>query len=484
MMRSSFRRSSRGCKAHDAGKAKVTNSSNHDRIQKWRQSQGQAMAAGAPDDRAAASAPVSMPAPAPTAASASAPLSASAIPSRREEELAEQAALQAELDQGRLPSEQDIQNSMAESKRLRWWKQMRIRRRAATVISIPLAAAIFYGLLIAPTGKAVDSSFVIMKAGESRDSSQLAGIVGIGGGEGLSDAYRIREYLKSREAMMVMEKRYGFLTHFRTGTLDPFSRPFHMPVLGIDDHDFYKRKIHVGIDVREGIVRIEVEALTAKDATRFANGLLLLAKERTKNISDMLHRDQTASLEGDVRRAEGEMRAASNELAAAQRRSQEIDPQLAASTTYQLISSLQTTLVNRQAQRDSIMANQMTESPLLSRLDGEIASLKRQIAQHHAKLAGGGDRTVAAASSNLGPANTKLRLSQIGLEASLRTLEQANLNNIGQRRYLVVISNPVLPYDTLPKRLGELFGFGLILTLLGWGLARILPSALMGGRSS
>lgn len=436
---------------------KVTNSSNEDRIRKWREMRTGQAASGV---------------------EASSP----AIPTRREEELAEEAAVQAEMVQRRLPTENEIEESMTEARQKQWWAKLKLRQRATMLLGIPLIIALIYGVLLAPSGRAVEGSFVIMRAGQGQDSSRLAGIVGIGGGEGLADAYRIREYLRSREAMLIMETEYGFLSHFREGTYDPFNRPITLRTVGLDEHDFYKRKVRIGIDVREGIVRVEVEALSDADAARFADGLLKLARERTAEISDMLHKDQTISLEEDVRRAESQMREASNELAAVQRRAQEVDPQLAASTTYQLISNLQATLVNRQAQRDSIVSNGMTESPLLPRLTAEIASLNRQIQEHHARLAGGGDRTVAAAASNLGPANTKLRLSQIGLEASLRTLEQANLNNIGQRRYLVVISKPVLPYDVLPKRLAEMFGFALIVTLMAWGISRTLRATLLKGR--
>jgi capsular polysaccharide transport system permease protein len=340
-----------------------------------------------------------------------------------------------------------------------------------------MLCVLLYGLLLAPSGKAVDSSFVILRAGETHDASQVAGLIGAGGGEGLADAYRIREYLTSREAMMAMEQRHGFLSHFRNGTWDPFSRPINLPLLGIDSHGFYERKIDIGIDVREGIVRLKVEALTPEDSRRFAIGLLGLARERTKAISDTLNADQIASLEQDVRRAEGDMRKASEQLASAQRRQRVLDPQVAATTTYQLVANLEATLVGRQAQRDSILANGMTESPLLARIDGEIASLRKQIESVRGRLAGGsGSDSLAEAATDLGPANTRLRLSQLGLEASLRTLEQANLNTIGQRRYLVVISNPVLPYETWQSKILELLGITLIGSLLAWGAAGILRS--------
>lgn len=489
-------------------------SANEERIRKWRERQAKAGGMQSDDGPVAAdkaggkaavqsaaqagveetvnksgSAPLpdpmlAQPSQAPAASSASPALGRGGpIPTRREEELAAEKALRAEMADSRLPSEDEVQDIITNNRRRLWLQKLKIRRKAGILIGIPLLAALVYGTIITPSSKAVSSSFVIMKAGESRNGGQLAGIMGLGGGEGLGDAYRIREYLKSREAMQIMEAKYGFLSHFSNGTFDPFSRPLTMPIFGQDAHDFYQRKINIGIDVREGIVRLEVEALNDEDAARFANGLLELARLRTKEISDMLNRDQTASLQDDVQRAEAQMREASNELARAQRQNREVDPQLAATSAYQMISTLQTNLLARQAQRDALLSNNLTESPLLSRLNSEISSLNKQIQQQQEKLAGGGDRTVISAASDLGNATTKLRLSQIGLEASLRTLEQANLNNIGQRRYLVVLSKPVLAYDIWPRKLMEILGFGLIISFLIWGLSRIAKATLMSGKS-
>jgi capsular polysaccharide transport system permease protein len=426
---------------------------NEERIRQWRNRQG-AAAPCAPD------------------------VASPAIPSRREEELDAAEALRIENAERRIPSEADIDDAIATTRRQHWSASIAQRRHALRIVGIPLLCVLLYGLILAPSSKAVDSSFVVLHAGEARDPSQIAGLIGAGGAEGLADAYRIREYLLSREAMAAMEQRHGFLTHFRKGTRDPFSRPTDLSSVGIDSYGFYRRKIDIAIDVREGIVRLNVGALTPEDSRRFAIGLLALARERIKAISDMLNADQIASFDQDVRRAESDMRKASDELANAQRRQHVLDPQAAATTTYQLIASLEVTLVGRQAQRDSILANGMTESPLLARIDAEIASIRRQTEAVRSRLAGGaGSGSLAEASTDLGPANTRLRLSQLGLEASLRTLEQANLNTISQRRYLVVISNPILPYETWQSRILELLGLTLIGSLLVWGAASILRSS-------
>jgi capsular polysaccharide transport system permease protein len=214
----------------------MSQSSNEDRIRQWRSRQGNASSTPPEGDA-----------------------DAGGVPSRRQEELDAAEALRIEMADSRIPGDAEVSGAVAEAQLRKWWARINLRRRGLRIIGIPLLCVLFYGLLIAPAGKAVDSSFVILRAGESRDASQVAGLIGAGSGEGLADAYRIREYLRSREAMLAMEQRHGFLAHFREGTWDPFSRPINLPALGLDPHRFYKRRIDIGIDVREGIVRLRVE---------------------------------------------------------------------------------------------------------------------------------------------------------------------------------------------------------------------------------
>lgn len=434
---------------------------NEDRIRKWRQTKAADLATKVRESGADTPAQADL-----------------RIPTRREEQLADEEQRRADIADSRLPTDEQIEREVSAESFRRWLQAKKWCRHLVLFVGLPLLLVALYGLLFTPSTYSARASFVIMTAGAKGDGMPSVGMFGgAGASEGLTDAYRIREYLLSREAMQAMEKRYGFLTHFSKGTYDPLQRPLNLPALGLDPHSFYQRKVAISVDIREGIARVSVDALAPADAQRFAAGLLALARERTQKISDQLNEDQFRALQNDVLKAEGELNAASARVAAVQRQTAELDPQLSAATINQLISDLEVRLAEAQAERNSITASGLTESPLLPRLNARIAALDKQIAAQREKLVGGNARTVQKSAAALETATTKRQLAQTSLESIMRTFEQAKLSSIESRRYLVVVSAPVLPEEVRASRLLNLLLITGLAALLLWGLISTLRSS-------
>ena len=442
---------------------------NEERIRKWRQSRAGDLSAQTGE---------SGPATDPAAIDPGKAAAELRIPTRREEQLAEEEQRRADIADSRLPTEDQIEREVAVESGRRWLQSKALRRKLTLFVGLPLLLVALYGLLFSPSTYTARASFVIMTAGAEGEGMPSVGLFGAGGASGgLSDAYRIREYLLSREAMRAMQQRYGFLTHFREGTYDPIQRPLDFPFVGVDPHDFYQRKVSIAVDIREGIARVSVDALTPAEAQRFAAGLLDLARERTQQISDQLNADQFRALQKDVLEAEGQLNAASAQVAGVQRQTAELDPQMSAATINQLISDLEVRLAEAQAERNSITASGLSESPLLPRLNARISALERQIAAQRGKLVGGTEKTVQKAAAALETATTKRQLAQTSLESTLRTFEQAKLRSIESRRYLVVVAAPVLPEQVQASRLFNLLLITALAALLLWGLVSTLRSS-------
>ena len=401
------------------------------------------------------------------------------IPSRRDEELEFDRRLREDIVESKLPTEEEIAAEVEADRERRRERAATLRRRVLLLIGLPLLLVALYKVVFSPPLYAARTSFAIMTAAPQGAAMPAAGLfAGAGGGPGLTDAYRIREYLLSREAMREMERRHGFLAHFSRATIDPFQRPVDLPLLGIDAHDFYQKRLAISVDLREGIVRLKVDAVTPEMAERFANGLLALARERTQNISEQLNADQFQALQRDVAMAQEEMRKASTVAAGIQRRRAELDPQQSAAGIYQLIGNLEVLLAEAEAERTGLTANGLSESPLLPRLNARIAELKRQIAEQRGRLVGdAGGRTVQNAAAELELATAQRRLAETSLESTMRTFEQAKLRSIEERRYLVVISAPVLPEPVKAQRIFNNLLLALAALLLLIGIISILRNA-------
>ncbi|MCJ7420788.1 hypothetical protein [Sphingomicrobium astaxanthinifaciens] len=386
------------------------------------------------------------------------------------EEKAREEARKQEAAEALLPSAAELEAEQAEAE-LRRAEQRRVRRRRMIAfVALPtLLLALYYAVIARPLYEA-EATFTISTVAGSKAAGGVGLLAGVTGGSELNDDYRVREYLLSREAMLAMQREHGFLDHFAGSGVDFFGAPREIPLLGIDAHDFYLRRIDLTVDMQESLLHLKVRALTPEKSAEFAAELLELGAAKVASMSDRLNRDQIEALERDFAEAEGNVREANARVAAIQRRRADVDPAASAANAYSIIANFEVQLAEVESERQSLLANGLTESPLLPRLDARARALRQQIARQRERLVGGRDGSVQRTLVDFEAATAQKQLAESNLESILRTLEAARLRALEQRRYLLVIARPVAPSIAELHRVPRFVLTAALLALLAYGL--------------
>tara|TARA_R110000824_G_scaffold4308_1_gene20658 strand:+ start:4403 stop:5920 length:1518 start_codon:yes stop_codon:yes gene_type:complete len=346
-----------------------------------------------------------------------------------------------EINRGQpTPDSIDAAHRLAKSRRSELVN--RRRWRFTKWLGIPLILFALYSLLFASTMYEARAVFTVTKASDEGGSGSAA--LGLAApGSSMSAEYEMREYLRSRPVMRVMEEKHGFLSHLEKSD-DIFTGPGGLLDLA-DPVDFYRRRVDVRINAQEGLATLTVQAGSREAASEYAAQLLALGKARLSSVADQLNRDQVGALEQEVESARQAVSLASTELGQVQQARGEVDPALTTTLIYQLIGDLELQLSALSAQRSSLHANGLSESPILPRLDSQIATLEQQISEQRARLVGTGGKTVQRSILLLEQSQTRKQLADVNLAATLQTLEQARLEALRQREYLVVVVPPNAP---------------------------------------
>lgn len=327
--------------------------------------------------------------------------------------------------------------AIMERRNARW---RTIVRRTMLFGAIPLLFVLLYvGLIATPLhqGQAV---FTVQTASTSAPSP-TAGLIGLGGGGSstISDAFRAREYILSRPMMLQMEERFGLMSHFATSAMDPLTRFEGPSGLNDDAFDYYKRRVRVAVNVQEGILTLYVQARTPEDAIRFGNGILEAAETHISNYSDKISEDQVSSLSRDVQNAERQLAEASRSLATVQARRGELSPEATATAIYELISQLQLQLAEAQRERNALLEQGLTESPLLPRLTTRVRELQAQIAEQRRRLVNPGGNSLQRTVNEFERASTRKEIAEARWQSTMDVLQQAYLKILEQRRYFVLV---------------------------------------------
>jgi len=332
---------------------------------------------------------------------------------------------------------QSMRHQLFERKRVGVWRRFWF----LAVLLLVSLVVMGYRQWVATPFYTATASFTVQV---NREEAQPAiGILKLGGGPIMTDAFKTQEYMLSSNMMILMEAEHGILSHFADVQVDPVSR-FRSPwFLHRDPLTYYQSRVKVVVDTQEGLMRLNVQARTPEMARKFAERLLHYAELHVNQLNKRAQADQLGVLEEDVRAAEKEVFAARKELSKVQQRQGLIEPKSSAAGVYQLLSSLEAQLAEATRERAGLLRNGLDMSPLWPRLDNQIASLQRQIAEQNSRLVSApGRQSIQQGLSELEDAVSRKEIAQTRWETALRTLQDARILNLHERRYLLVVSVP------------------------------------------
>ncbi|WGM32270.1 chain-length determining protein [Brevundimonas sp. NIBR11] len=352
-----------------------------------------------------------------------------------------------------------------------WWQRLPVG--FLLVVALPTMLAALYYLVIATPRYVSEARFIVRASTQGSQPSVLgAALQGVGLSTAQSDAFAVHEYIKSRDALRELGRRFDIPAILNPRGADAFSR-YPRPWDSTGEEGLYKgfnRFVVVGYDSTTGISTLRVEAFRAEDARQLNLALLAGGEQLVNRLNERAMGDAVAEASTARDEARARLTGIQQELTAFRNREGFIDPELAARESSSLIGGLLATVAQLRADR-SQLAGEAPQSPQLPILDGRIAAYERQIAAERAKVAG--------ASTSLAPrvgVYTDLELRQALADRELAEATSALLTAQQEARrqklYLDRIVTPNLPdRPTQPRRwtaILTVFASSILIYGVGW----------------
>lgn len=351
-----------------------------------------------------------------------------------------------------------------------WWRRLPVG--FLLVVVLPTLLAAIYYLLIATPRYVSEARFIVRASNQSQPSAIGVALQGVGLSTAPSDAFSVHEYIKSRDALRELNRRFDVAAILNPPGADAFSR-YPRPWDGSGEEGLYKgfnRFIVVGYDSTTGISTLRVEAFRPQDARQLSEALLTSGELLVNRLNERAMGDAVAEALTARDEARGRLNAAQQQLTAFRNREGFIDPELAARESSSLIGGLLATVAQLRADR-SQLASEAPQSPQLPILDGRIVAYERQIAAERAKVAGG-DSSLAPRVGVYADLALARELADRELTQATTALLSAQQDARRQKLYLDRIVNPNLPdKPTQPRRwiaLLTVFASSMLVYGVGW----------------
>lgn len=342
-----------------------------------------------------------------------------------------------------------MQADIARRRRRKMWG---LAGRLTAFVLLPTLLAGLYYTMIATPMYATQSEFIIQQA----DAPQAGGMGGMFSGTGFAtsqDSITVQSYLQSRDAMLRLDSDHDFIGHFSGPRIDILQR-LDEDASNEAAYKVYKKRVSIGYDPTEGIIRMEVAAASPERSREFSQALITYAEEQVDNLTQRLREDQMAGAVESFEDAESKMVAAQGRVLDIQEQLGVLDPASETSGLMTQITQFEVQLAEKRLQLDQLLDNSQPNEARVSGVRGDIDRLESLIADLRGQMteSNTGAGSLASISGQLSMAQVDLETRTMMMQEALQQLESARVEANRQVRYLSLGVSPVPPDEpTYPK---------------------------------
>jgi len=350
-----------------------------------------------------------------------------------------------------------------------------------TVI-VPVALCCLYFGLIESDIYVSECRFVVRQPERKNTSSLGVLLQNIGISSVREEAFTVREYVLSRDALKVINDNINLRRAFGNSNIDLLNR---FDPLGHDDsfeelYDYFLKKVTVDIDLNSSIATLKVKAFTAQDAFSINEGLLFMSEGLINKLNNRARDDMLSIALKEVDVAESEATETALALSTYQDKQTLFDPAQQSTMQLQQVSKLQTELITVRGQIAQYREF-AAESPQIRALEKRASELRKEITAEMAKVAGGSE-SMSQKLIEFERLKLDREFSEKRLETALASLEQARAEVQRQQLYLERIVMPNTPDSAIyPERL-KAIATAIVVSLMVYGILRMLLIGILEHR--
>lgn len=321
------------------------------------------------------------------------------------------------------------------------------------------------------------TAIIVKNLNEKQMAADGLGILGVGISSQMQDAKIIEAYLSSPDILSAIDTTFHLKRYFQSDALDVISR---LPPNATFEAflETYRQHLNVVYDEVSGILHVafcHTNPVAARDITAY----LIKHTEQQLNVYNKRNaRKQLQFVEAQVAKNKEALDTSTRAMEAYQNEHLLLDPYLEAQTRNNIIASLESTLVKKEAEHNQMQRYMSKRSFELIKLKNEIEELKRTITQSRKALTGSDHERLNALLFAFERLKAKAAFDAEVYKQSLLQLELARVDTSKQGKVIVKITEPNLPdgytYPDKPKKLITL----MIAFLLLYGIVSMLRAII------
>jgi len=325
--------------------------------------------------------------------------------------------------------------------------------RLSVFVFLPTILAGLYFAFVATPSYATKSEFIVQQADSAGASPGLLGGTSMATSQ---DSIMVQDFLTSREAMGKLNDDHDYRGHFSAESVDVIQR-LPMDASNEDVYSHYSSNVTVGYDPTEGVLRMEVAALSPAMSRVFSEALIGYAEARVDSVTDRKRVDQMRGSSESFDTAEAKMVAAQEHVLTLQEQLGVLDPASETTALMSQISNFEIQVAEKRLQLQQLLDNTEPNAARVAGVEGDIGRLEDLVAELRLQMTSqiGSQGSLASISARLRMAEVDLETRTMMMQESLQSMEAARIEAMRQVRFLSIGVAPIPPDEPTYPRVFE-----------------------------
>lgn len=355
----------------------------------------------------------------------------------------------------------------------------RLDAKFVLIVLIPTLLAVLYYGFFASDVFISESRFVVRSPQRPSSGGLGALLQGTGFARSQDDTYSVHDFMRSRDALKVLEEKLDLRHVYAKEHIDSVNR---FPGALARDPSFeafyryYQDHVLILYDTVSSISVLQVRAFSAEEAKNINELLLEMGERLLNNMNIRSRQDLIQVAEQEVKVAEERAKSAAMSLASFRADRTVFDPTVQGALQIQGVAKVRDDLLAAEAQLAEL--RQLSpQNPQIPNLVNRVAALRKAVADENERVLG---RQGSLASKS--PAYDRLLLEKTfadrQLGGALAALDTARSEAARKQLYLERLVEPNLPDQALEPRRLRGIATVLVAGLLLWGIVSLVAAGV------
>lgn len=321
-------------------------------------------------------------------------------------------------------------------------------------------------------------AFSVRKEDSTPSVDILGGITQLTGSATASDTDILYDFLRSEDIVARIDKAIDLRGRFsKAWPNDPvFALDPKKPIE--DLAEYWRRQVRVLYDTSTRLITLEVAAFTSEDAYEIARASFEESSRTINRLSDIARADATRFANGELIKAKDRLTERRQAMTAFRMRTQIVDPQADLSGQMGVLNSLQAQLAEQLITLDTLRNVAREGDHRITGAEQRISAIRARIVDERAKLGASGEGPAGESYAQLMAEYEKLAVDLEFAEATFRsaqvTYDASVAEALRQSRYLAAHIEPKIAESSLAPRRAWLLACVFGVTLLGWSIMLLI----------